>query len=376
MPARHPTFGAYCHPRASLGGPDEIAVASRRHRRRGRTTVSSLAARLAIHRVSFLRPSEKRLLEAAVDGGADLPSLTFSGLERIIGRLSRSRDWRPHNLVEDAERDLRFLERTGIRYLSFDDLEYPPLLREIHDPPYGLFIRGAALDNLAPALAVVGTRAASGRGISTASVLSRDAAIAGIPVVSGLARGIDAAAHRGALAARSRDRSSASTVAVLPVGIDSIYPPSHRGLAAAILERGGSLISEYPPGQGPRAWRFPERNRILAGMARATLVVEAPADSGALITARHALDAGRDVWVCLALLGRPMNAGADRLASEGAPALSSLDELLSDWGFSIRRAILSGGSGDSKKSNAAVGNGDEAGLLVASLRAELGLEDE
>lgn len=352
----------------------DAIVRLRRGRRvaRGRP-VPTLVLRLAIHRISFLRPSEKRRLEAAVAGGVELSSLSFSTMERIVGRLVRSRDWHPERLLDLAEADLRFLDRSGSRYLSPDDPEYPPLLREIHEPPYGLFVRGAPLVATRPSLAIVGTRSATGRGMSLASAFGRDAALAGLPVVSGLARGIDAAAHRGAIAAKRLDEGAAPTVAVLPVGVDSVYPHSHRPLASAILERGGSLVSEYPSGESPMTWRFPERNRVIAGMARATLVVEAPDASGALITAHHALDEGRDVCVVLGNLGGPMNAGADRLASEGAIPLSSLDELLSEWGCSIPRVKCgterdrrSGGDGESR--------GCEAALLADALRAELGLE--
>ncbi|HUX37904.1 MAG TPA: DNA-processing protein DprA [Rectinemataceae bacterium] len=336
--------------------------------------MSSLATKLAIHRIGFLRPPEKRLLEAAIEAGLDLSSLSFSGLEKIVGRLIRSRDWHPSSLSRAAEADLRFLEARGIRYIALGDPEYPPLLGEIHDPPFGLFVRGSPLPNDRPSLAMVGTRTATGKGLSLAVDIAREAALAGIPVISGLARGIDAASHRGALAARSRDPEAAATLAVLPVGIDSVYPPSHRGLAAAILEKGGSLVSEYPPGEGPRTWRFPERNRIIAGIARATLVVEAPADSGALITANHALDAGRDVWVAGGRLGSPMDAGADRLAAEGAPTLSSLDELLADWGFSFHVGAEPG-EGRQRRGGGLEGrNEDGARSLAAELRDELGLE--
>ncbi|MEI6877381.1 MAG: DNA-processing protein DprA, partial [Spirochaetota bacterium] len=215
------------------------------------------------------------------------------------------------------------------------------------------------------------TRQATGIGLATATDFGRDLAASGVPVISGLARGIDAAAHRGALAATwSAGDSAAPTIAVLPVGIDAIYPPSHRGLASAILEKGGTLLSEYPPGTLPATWRFPERNRVIAGMARGALVVEAPLKSGALITASHALDAGRDVFIAEAILGGPMNAGADALAAEGASCLASAGELLAEWGLD---------SGNSTPDQAArqsrgfrVDEGDEA-FLAASLRAELGI---
>lgn len=336
-------------------------------------TVVPLAQRLAIHRIAFLKPSEKRLLEAAVEKGLELRKLGFSELERLVSRLLRAKTFNPELALEEAERDRRYLEAAGLRFLSAEDEEYPPLLREIHEPPYGLFVRGATLDNRVPSLALVGTRSATRRGDELAAAFGRDACLAGLPLVSGLARGIDAAAHRGALAARRLSTGAGPTVAVLPVGIDSIYPPSHRGLAASILEGEGSLVSEYPPGTGPGAWRFPERNRIIAGIARAVLVVEAPLGSGALITAGQALESGRDVFVARPLLGGAMNGGADRLAGEGAPALASLDEVLSEWGFSIKRPLqVPEARRNADRTGDEAGEG-EAALLAESLRAELGL---
>jgi len=334
--------------------------------------VEDLVARLAVHRLTFLSSAEKARLTRALAEGCGLGTLGFSGLERIVGRLLRARAWRPETLLRSAESDAAFLARSGVRYVGIEEGEYPPLLREIHDPPYGLFARGGRLRNGTPSVAIVGTRRASGRGVATAAALARDLARAGLPVVSGLARGIDAAAHRGALAARDLDASSAPTLAVLPTGIDAVYPPSHRGLASAILERGGCLLSEYPPGEVAATWHFPERNRIIAGLARGTLVVEAPESSGALITSSQALEEGRDVFVAAATLGGPRNAGCDRLASEGALALASYRDLLVEWEIEGEFEAVEGldptGPLDREHGR------EEARDLAAALRAELGLD--
>lgn len=179
----------------------------------------------------------------------------------------------------------------GADVLVLDDGAYPALLREIPDPPLTLYARGgwaACLD--APCVGVVGSRRASTYGQNVALMLGRDLAARGVTIVSGLARGIDAAAHRGALEAGGR------TVAVLGTGVDEVYPRDHRRLAAEILERGGALVSQFPLGTPPVAENFPYRNRIISGLSLGTVVVEASEHSGSLITARLALEQGREVF--------------------------------------------------------------------------------
>jgi DNA processing protein len=189
----------------------------------------------------------------------------------------------------DEEAFRRDLDARGLRWVARSDGAFPSLLRSIHDPPPGLFVRGDCdLELLEqPSVAIVGARACSAYGASVATDLARELAAAGVSVVSGLARGVDAAAHRGALAA-------GATVAVLGCGIDRDYPRAHTVLAAEVAAR-GLIVSEYPPGVEPAPWRFPARNRIVAGLTHATVVVEARERSGALITADLALDEGREV---------------------------------------------------------------------------------
>ena len=195
-------------------------------------------------------------------------------------------------------------------------------LRSIHDPPAGLFIRGAArLDLLdSPCVAVVGARACSAYGSQVAVELARGLARAGVVVVSGLARGIDAAAHRGAL-------ESGATVAVLGCGIDRDYPRAHRSLAASIGEI-GLIVSEYPPGVEPAPWRFPARNRIVAGLCDATVVVEARERSGALITADLALDEGRDVLAVPGEVTSLLSKGTNALLRLGAVPVTCVEDVL------------------------------------------------
>jgi len=187
---------------------------------------------------------------------------------------------------------------------------YPALLAQLHDPPARLWLRGEAADALLrPAVAIVGARSCSAYGSQVARSLARDLAGAGLVVVSGLARGIDAEAHRGAL------EGGGATVAVLGCGIDRDYPARHAELARRIVAAGGLVVSEYEAGVEPAPWRFPARNRIIAGLALATVVVEARERSGALITADFALELGREVF---AVPGEVTSALSALLAPPGA----------------------------------------------------------
>jgi DNA processing protein len=213
-----------------------------------------------------------------------------------------------------------------VRRLRRRDL--PELLQQIHDPPRSLFLRGAAdAEILArPAVAIVGARACSSYGAQVARMLGRELAAAGLVVVSGLARGIDGEAHRGALDA------GGLTVAVLGCGIDRDYPAAHAELARRICEQ-GLVVSEYEPGVEPAPWRFPARNRIIAGLAAVTVIVEARERSGALITADFALEDGREVFAVPGEITGTLAAGTNRLLRQGAAPLTSADDVLELFGL-------------------------------------------
>ena len=206
--------------------------------------------------------------------------------------------------------------------------ELPELLRQIHDPPQALFLRGAAgVEVLAqPAVAIVGARACSPYGAQVARMLGRELASAGLVVVSGLARGVDGEAHRGVLDA------GGVTVAVLGCGIDRDYPAAHAALAQRICER-GLVVSEYEPGVEPAPWRFPARNRIIAGLAAATVIVEARERSGALITADFALEDGREVFAVPGEITGTLSTGTNRLLRQGATPLTSTEDVLELFGL-------------------------------------------
>jgi DNA processing protein len=215
-----------------------------------------------------------------------------------------------------------------IRRLRRADPEFPTLLAAIHDPPPSLHVRGAAeLEVLAvPAVAVVGARSCSAYGRSVARLLGRELAAAGVVVVSGMARGIDGEAHRGALEA------AGLTVAVLGCGVDRDYPAAHAELARRICER-GLVVSEYEPGVEPAPWRFPARNRIIAGLCKATVVVEARERSGALITADFALEEGREVLAVPGEITSMLSAGTNALLRLGATPVTRVDDVLEALGI-------------------------------------------
>jgi DNA processing protein len=238
--------------------------------------------------------------------------------ERRFDRFRRSFDEEAYR-ASLAARQLQFVGR--------GDPEYPLLLRELHDPPPGLFLRGSGgLELLRrAAVAVVGARACSSYGSHVARLLARELAAAGLVVISGLARGVDGEAHRGAV------ESGGATVAVLGCGIDRDYPAAHSQLAARIGER-GLVVSEYASGVEPAPWRFPARNRVIAGLAAATVVVEARERSGALITADFALEAGREVFAVPGEITSALSAGTNALLRLGATPLTAAGDVLEALG--------------------------------------------
>lgn len=236
--------------------------------------------------------------------------------------------WSAHLRSFDARAYEDRLAAQGLRFTARSAPAFPPLLRAIHDPPAGLFVRGdAELELLSrPAAAVVGARACSGYGASVARSLGRELARAGVVVVSGMARGVDAEAHRGALDA------GGATVAVLGCGIDRDYPAAHRELARRIAAT-GLLVSEYAPGVEPAPWRFPARNRIVAGLCAATVVVEARERSGALITADLALEEGREVLSVPGEITSALSHGTNALLKLGASPLTGAADVLECFGL-------------------------------------------
>jgi DNA processing protein len=235
-----------------------------------------------------------------------------------------------------AEEEIALCREHQITILTERDEAYPRGLREIYDPPGVLFVRGQIKPQDALAIGVVGTRHASPYGLRQAERLAGSLARAGLTIVSGLARGIDAAAHRGALEAGGR------TIAVLASGVENIYPPEHDKLAEDVAAC-GAVVSEAPPRMAPIAGAFPQRNRIISGMSLGVLVVEAADRSGALITARHAMEQGRDVFAVPGRVDDRTSRGCHRLIRDGAKLVETVDDVLEELGPLVAAAHGSDG---------------------------------
>lgn len=254
--------------------------------------------------------------------------------------LDAFRSWLPadrpgHDLLRHPDPLVavhRRLAEQGWRWLALGDDAYPPLLADLDDAPGVLAVLGDAAALSRPQLALVGARNASPDGLDNAYRFARSLAGAGFAITSGLALGVDGSAHRGALA------GGGITVAVLGSGPDQLYPLRHRGLARAIVEDAGAVVSEFAPGSKPRREHFPLRNRVISGLSLATIVVEAALRSGSLITARTAAEQGREVFAVPGSIHNPLSKGCHRLLRDGANWLESVDDVLNAFG-EFRRTI-------------------------------------
>jgi DNA processing protein len=260
--------------------------------------------------------------------GLALVTFAASRDAHAVDREQRTRRFARFVESFDEGAELERLAAAGFAWIERSDPAFPPRLKAIHDPPPGLFLRGsggpAILDR--PAVAIVGARACSDYGAHVARLLARELASAGVIVLSGLARGIDSWAHRGCLDA------GGTTIAVLGCGIDRDYPRAHAALARQVGER-GLLVSEYPPGVVPAPWRFPARNRIVAGLAAVTVVVEARERSGALITADLALEEGREVLVVPGEITSALSQGTNALLRLGATPVTRVEDVFEAIGI-------------------------------------------
>ncbi len=241
-------------------------------------------------------------------------------LREVVGPALAQRVHQYKDVV-DIEEQLRAMDRCNATLVTLEDAAYPLRLAEIYDPPLVLFCRGQLKERDARAVAIVGTRRASPYGLRMAEKLGGELAAHHLAVVSGMAAGIDAAAHRGAMAAGGR------TVAVLGCGVDVVYPPQHAGLVEEIAAH-GCVLSQFPMGMQPLKGNFPFRNRIISGLSAGTVVVEAPMQSGALITARQAAEQGREVFAVPGQAGLPGSAGPHALIRQGAKLVESAEDIL------------------------------------------------
>jgi DNA processing protein len=225
--------------------------------------------------------------------------------------------------MESIEPDIDWLQHSDHHVITFHDARYPQRLKTISTPPPILFVRGDPDYLQLPQLAMVGSRTPTASGRKTAMEFARHLSTSGITITSGLARGIDAACHEGAL------ETIAGTVALVAHGLDIVYPAAHRGLAEAITHN-GAIVSEHPVGTEPLKRHFPRRNRIISGLSLGTLVIEAALKSGSLITAKHALDQGREVFAIPGSIHNPLARGCHQLIRHGAKLVETADDILEE----------------------------------------------
>lgn len=296
---------------------------------------------IALSSLTFLTTREKFLLRKNLDSLDALAVLSIQDISKMAGRPVRPESFDMAELVHRTGKALECMDVKQITAIRYDESEFPALLREIHDPPYMLYCRGNLKVLEKSCISVVGTRQVCRQSAEAAFDFSRDAGRDGLCIVSGLALGIDSFAHRGSLASGEY----AASCAVLPCGIDTVVPYSNRSLASALLRSGSLIISEYGPSIEAMPFRFVQRNRIIAALSEATVVMQAPCSSGALITADYALDFNRDLMFhsacfcdearrieALSLKREKSPARKSRLPSayveQGAPIINNYGEFL------------------------------------------------
>ncbi len=286
------------------------------------TNLESLLTLNSIYELGSIRI--KRLLEYF---GSAEKVLCASGdklrrVEGISGLLSQNIIKNKHKW--EVKQELELAEKNGIEIITLQDKSYPQNLKTIYDPPIVLYVKGRILESDRSAVAIVGSRRASIYGLSCAEKFSLQLAELGITVVSGMARGIDSAGHRGALKAKGR------TIAVLGSGLLNIYPPENKELFEQIYKSGGAVISEFPLLTKPLAGNFPRRNRIISGLSLGVIVVEASRNSGALITADLGLEQGREVFAVPGKVDAVNSLGVNALIKQGAKLVTSIEDILSE----------------------------------------------
>ncbi len=252
---------------------------------------------------------------------ASYEELLIAGASPILARNLQKPDWKSVELC------LRWVELSQRYILHWGDLHYPALLREISSPPLILFMMGELSLLQQQTLAIVGARNPTHTGLEIAHQLANELSDQDFVIISGLARGIDGAAHRGALLSKGK------TIAVLGSGLEHIYPTCHQTLAMEILEKGGALISEFSPYSSPKAENFPRRNRVISGMSLGVIVVEATLRSGSLITARYALEQGREVFAVPGSIRNPLSQGCHALLKEGATLVENYVDIIQGFSF-------------------------------------------
>ncbi|MBN3759935.1 DNA-processing protein DprA [Burkholderia sp. Ac-20365] len=294
-------------------------------------TDQELAAWLQLSMAPGLNPAALRRLLAAFGLPEAVVSQSFAALAEATDEATARAVLAPPAADFSAQLDAvrTWRESTGNALVTLDDPAYPPLLLTMPDPPPLLYVKGRIELLHARSVAVVGSRSATPQGIEDATRFARAFSDAGLAVVSGLASGVDGAAHRGALQGRG------NTVAVIGTGADLVYPSSHHALAHQIAAQ-GAIMSEWPLGTPARSANFPQRNRLIAGLVRGVLVVEAAMRSGSLITARFANEMGRDVFAIPGSIHAPLARGCHRMIKQGAKLVETPEDVLEELGFALQ----------------------------------------
>jgi len=290
--------------------------------------MTSREAYIALNMVDGVGPIRVRALRDRFGEAQAILDASKAELMQVEGvgeEVARSiTSWREK---VDLDAELQRIEKSGVHVVCRDDAEYPKHLREIYDPPLVLYVKGALTERDGLAIAVVGSRRTTLYGQDMARKLAFQLARVGVTVVSGLARGIDTAAHNGALQAKGR------TVAVIGCGIDIIYPAENKKLAEEIVEKGGAVVTEFPFGVQPDRQNFPMRNRIISGWSLGVVVVEANLKSGALITANQAGEQGRQVFAVPGRADSILSKGANKLIKDGAKLTEDVEDILSEFEY-------------------------------------------
>ncbi len=298
---------------------------------------ADLADWIALNMIRGIGPRTANQLLEEFGAPAQVFAASRLALEKLGLKPNTIQELHDSSILEKANEEIERLEALHARVITRDDEDYPALLREIHDPPIALYVRGDLAKACAqPCLAIVGSRRCSTYGVNTAQMLARDLAANGLTIVSGMARGIDAAAHRGAL---ETAEAGSQTIAIVGTGLEITYPKEHKGLAAEIMAS-GAVLSEFPLGTPPLPQNFPYRNRILSGLCFGVLVVEAAEHSGSLITARLAYEQGREVFAVPGNITSQTSFGPNYLIKDGAKLVQQWRDVVEELPLAVKEKIL------------------------------------
>jgi len=305
--------------------------------------MTSREAYIALNMVDGVGPIRVRALRDRFGEAQAILDASKAELMQVEGvgeEVARSiTSWREK---VDLDAELRRIEKSGVRVVCRDDAEYPKHLREIYDPPLVLYVKGALTERDGLAIAVVGSRRTTLYGQDMARKLAFQLSRVGVTVVSGLARGIDTAAHNGALQAKGR------TVAVIGCGIDIVYPTENKKLADEIVEKGGAVVTEFPFGVQPDRQNFPMRNRIISGWSLGVVVVEANLKSGALITANQAGEQGRQVFAVPGRADSILSKGTNKLIKDGAKLTEDVEDILGEFEYLLPKMTMGSAEADAE----------------------------